>query len=217
MENNKIITPPQKNEQEKISAKIEEDKKAINLHWTGYCFMLANILLIIAITIAWGLCARVPDITPTTTDWKFDMSIFTPATISLILVFIFYFFDSREMYLVRQHIDKKLVIKYFIGGFIYILNIIFMFTYTCFINKIMLSISSSLSNNTNASLPRNITFGILFGIVGIITLVTLGYWRYIRFKIDLTLVRRRHGIISPINKTPLNSTSNNDVNNKQEV
>jgi hypothetical protein len=39
----------------------------------------------------------------------------------------------------------------------------------------------------------NATFGIWFGVSALISLISVGLYRYAKFKIDLTLLRRRRG------------------------
>jgi hypothetical protein len=105
----------------------------------------------------------------------FSLAIVIPTIVSMVLVFVFYYFDSKEMYLIKQHINRKLISKYFIAGFIYILNIVFMLVYCSFMQSIVSNLSESLRNKPNVvSLSRNIAFGILFGVVAVISLITLG-------------------------------------------
>jgi hypothetical protein len=100
---------------------------------------------------------------------------------------VFYFFDARDIYLIRQHIPRKYFYSYFISGFIFVFNLIVIFVYIALIHQIEQAIDKDVQ------LKTNIIFGILFGIAAIVSLVTIGMYRYAKFRIDLTLYRRRHG------------------------
>ncbi|GHU31495.1 hypothetical protein FACS1894166_03050 [Bacilli bacterium] len=50
----------------------------------------------------------------------------------------------------------------------------------------------------------NLVYGLGFGIVALFSLISIGFYRYTRFKIDLTLYRRRHGEKT---NAPLDATS----------
>jgi hypothetical protein len=58
----------------------------------------------------------------------------------------------------------------------------------------------------------------LFGVVAVISLITLGVWRFIRFKIDITLVRRRHGInVDHTQQTIPITVDKDNADSKQKV
>jgi hypothetical protein len=97
----------------------------------------------------------------------------------------FYFFDSRNIFLIRQHITPRSFRLYFAAGFVFVLNLIIVYVYLALIDKITAPL--------DASLRINVGFGIIFGIAALISLITIGIYRYARYKIDLTLYLRRHG------------------------
>jgi hypothetical protein len=103
----------------------------------------------------------------------------------MILVALFYFFDSKEMYLLHQHVPKKMFRLYFSSGFIFIFNLIFVFTMLPFVGRI--------SEFFEANIKIKATFGIIFGVSAFISLITIAVYRYAKYKIDLTLYLRRRG------------------------
>jgi hypothetical protein len=112
---------------------------------------------------------------------------------------LFYFFDSKEIYLIRQHIPRKNFNLYFSAGFIFILNLIFVFTIVAFADQI--------SAPFRQDIRINVTFGIIFGISALISLVSIGIYRYAKYKIDLALYLRRHGKTTDELKSDLGKTT----------
>jgi hypothetical protein len=98
---------------------------------------------------------------------------------------LFYYFDSKEIYLVKQHVPRKNFNLYFSAGFIFIFNLVFVFVMMAFTDKISASFSSDVK--------INVTFGIIFGVSALISLITIGIYRYAKYKIDLALYLRRRG------------------------
>jgi hypothetical protein len=149
--------------------------------------------LILGIAIGWGILGN--GATPT--------NAMIPITIcnciGMILVCLFYYFEGKEMLLIRQHIKKKHITMFFVAGFIYIFNIIFIFVYIALIDKIQHAFDPSYQINA--------TFGILFGISSFITLITIGFYRYAKFKIDITMFRRKHGKDDKNNDIPTTEIS----------
>jgi hypothetical protein len=74
---------------------------------------------------------------------------------------------------------------YFSAGFIFVTNLFFIFLTIALIDKIVAPFSG---NN-----KINIAFGIIFGIACLISLITVGIYRYAKYRIDLALYLRRRG------------------------
>jgi hypothetical protein len=142
--------------------------------------MAANVLIIMGIAITWGIFGKIGN-----TNNVSYIPIIVCNILSGALMGLFYFFDSREIYLVRQHIPRQYFTLYFLGGFIFVFNLIFVFIMIGFIDQIFEAF--------NQSSRVNVSFGIIFGISALISLVTIGVYRYARYKIDLTLYLRRRG------------------------
>jgi hypothetical protein len=126
--------------------------------------------------------------------------------VAIIIIGLFYFFDAKEIYLVKQHVPHKYIRLYFVPGFIFITNLIFVFTYIALIDKIKSAFDSTIEINA--------AFGILFGITALISLITIGIYRYARYKIDLSIHLRRRGQMLEDNKLvdidkPTSGISNN--------
>jgi hypothetical protein len=98
---------------------------------------------------------------------------------------IFYYFDSKEIYLIRQHIPRKHFNLYFAAGFVFVFNLIFVFTF--------MSLIDPISKAFMQEIRINAAFGIVFGISALISLIAIGMYRYAKYKIDLALYLRRHG------------------------
>jgi hypothetical protein len=98
---------------------------------------------------------------------------------------LFYYFDSKEIYLVKQHVPRKNFNLYFSAGFIFIFNLIFVF--------VMMAFADKISASFQPDMKINVTFGIIFGVSALISLITIGVYRYAKYKIDLALYLRRRG------------------------
>ncbi|MDR3257417.1 MAG: DUF5453 family protein [Mycoplasmataceae bacterium] len=159
----------------------EPKEKAVNLTWTWYLFLIANILVVVGISISWGINGRGVDITYA---W---IPVVICNCIAIILIALFYFFDSKEIYLVKQHVPQKYFKLYFVAGFVFIANLIFIFTFIACLKFI--SSPTIWGQNWLINGP----YAILFGVSALISLISVGLYRYARFKIDLTLLRRRRG------------------------
>jgi hypothetical protein len=105
--------------------------------------------------------------------------------VAIVLIGLFYYFDSKEIYLVRQHVPRKNFNLYFSAGFVFIFNLIFVF--------VMMAFADEIRKSFDENIAINVTFGIIFGVSALISLITIGIYRYVRYKIDLALYLRRRG------------------------
>jgi hypothetical protein len=140
-------------------------------------FLAANVLLTIGIAIGWGTLGHGAP------------NAYIPIAIcnglGIICIGLFYYFDAKEIYLIRQHVNVKYFRYYFIAGFIFVANVIFISIYSASID--------SIKRTFDTEHAINATLGILFGVSSLVSLISIGVYRYARFKIDLALAKRRHG------------------------
>jgi hypothetical protein len=78
---------------------------------------------------------------------------------------------------------------YFISGFVFLFDVVLAIAYFAFSEKMI----GELGTTTFAI---NIIYGIGFGTVALISLIAIGIYRFAKFKIDLTIFRRRHGEVT---------------------
>jgi hypothetical protein len=95
------------------------------------------------------------------------------------------------MVLIRQHLKKSTLAIYFAAGFIFIAAVLFSFVYNMFTNIIADALNTD-ARGGNAT-TFNTTYIIAFAISCGITLVAIAMYRYAKYKIDLTIFRRRRG------------------------
>jgi hypothetical protein len=112
--------------------------------------------------------------------------------IAALLLVVFYYLDSKELILIRQHVPYKYFTIYFVAGFVFIASLIF-----CFIfgnQNIIYRVAASIASNKSPTITAwNAAYGILFGVTAFLSLISIAFYRYARYCIDLTLYRRRHG------------------------
>jgi hypothetical protein len=110
--------------------------------------------------------------------------------LAIIAVGLFYFLDLKDMILIKQHLKKSTLTIYFAAGFIFIGAVLFSFIYNMFIPNIAAQL-----NDGHAATPETIriTYIIDFAVACAITLLAVAMYRYAKYKIDLTIFRRRRG------------------------
>lgn len=94
------------------------------------------------------------------------------------------------MILIKQHLKKSTLMIYFLAGFVVIAAVLFSFLYNMFVLNIAAQLSGGSAGNSESF---NITYIIEFAIVCTITLIAVAMYRYAKYKIDLTIFRRRRG------------------------
>jgi hypothetical protein len=94
---------------------------------------------------------------------------------------LFYYFDSKDLYLLKQHIPIKYFRLYFIGGFIFLIDVIFVVCYTIFNQSIQTHIG--LTN----------TFVVCMVISIFISLISVIVYRYSKYKMDRIIFLRKRG------------------------
>lgn len=149
--------------------------KQIKTKWTWYLFLVANVFLVLGVAITWILFHE-----------SFEFSIIIlPISIlgilGIITMIVFYWFESKELILIRQHVNKKWFNYYLLAGIAYIFNLIITFALVF------------IDINVIPDFFRMQMFIIIFVVVALISLISIGLYRYGRFRIDLDLYRRKRG------------------------
>jgi hypothetical protein len=111
--------------------------------------------------------------------------------LALVAVAVFYYLDLKDMILIKQHLKKSTLAIYFAAGFIFIVAVLFSFIYNMFTNKIAAALNADAQGGNARTF--DITYIIVFAVACFITLVAIAMYRYAKYKIDLTIFRRRRG------------------------
>ncbi|MDR0825652.1 MAG: hypothetical protein LBM72_00105, partial [Mycoplasmataceae bacterium] len=111
---------------------------------------------------------------------------------------------------------------YFVAGVMFAITIVVSIIYFS-LTQIM--INSLVGKDWKTTLSINLVYGLGFGIIALFSLISIGFYRYVRFKIDLIMYQRRHGAttntptgetpITPTTDTPLASTGLTDNATKE--
>lgn len=176
------------------------------IKWTWYLFLFTNIVLLTGIGISWVIIANNGAVQ---SHWY--VSIVVCDIISMGLAMIFYYFETKELFYLKMHVPHQCFYYYLSSGIIFLIALLFTMVMTPSITKIS-------PGYTNITLP----FALLFGITGFLTLISIGLYRYGKFKIEVAIYKRRHGEM--INKQEetlkekdeLQKLSDDEIKNKRQ-
>lgn len=162
----------------------EELENSLKTSWTWYLFVAANFLLMLGIAISWIIISK----------WQVALeTAFLPTIICGILsvasLCAFFYYDSKDFYVFKMHVNKKWVKVYFASGIIFIIALIF--------SAAMFSLYQII---TGAGLRANAFFLITFCVTSFLSLLSIGTCRFGRFKIAFDIYKRRRGEIEAIEK-----------------
>lgn len=172
--------------------------------WTWYLFLFANIIFLVGIGIAWIILRN--NANPIS-YWY--VSIIVCDIVAAILITIFFYFETQELFYLKMHVPRKCFFFYLWSGVFFVAALIFTMIMTPFIKP------HSLNDTT-------LLMALLFGVSAFLTLVSVGLYRYGKFKIELAIYRRRHGETQKkqeeINKekTQLQNLSDQELDKKRQ-
>jgi hypothetical protein len=86
--------------------------------------LIANVLLVLAVAIAWGIYQSGAPVKGAMT------TVIVCDTVALVLTIVFFYFDSKDLFLLAMHVPKKVFRIYFASGILFILIIIFTIIYS---------------------------------------------------------------------------------------
>ncbi|GMO15860.1 MAG: hypothetical protein Ta2E_06980 [Mycoplasmoidaceae bacterium] len=167
-----------------VAEKIESEN---NLHfrWTKYLFSLSILLLLLGIAISWILNNKLEeDETMNPENVYLPFAILTPC--SVIAWFIGYYFNNKDMAIIRSTVEKKYIKYYFIGCVLYfclvILSGIF---YIVFINI--------LYKQQGIIKQSNIAFIIVMVSTAVMAIAVIWMNKYSTYCMEYEIYKKRYG------------------------
>ncbi|GHU48473.1 hypothetical protein FACS1894218_5470 [Bacilli bacterium] len=70
----------------------------------------------------------------------YNLAVMICSVIALFLLVLFYYFDSKDMKLIRTHIPKKYITMYFVAGMLLAFTIVVSIIYFTFTQRIIISL-----------------------------------------------------------------------------
>ena len=155
-----------------IRERTDLDKKP-----TWYLFILCNLVVLIGCAVTWGMAARGHDLN----------RLFVPTLVcnlmAIALCALFVYLEIKAIMPKQMHFQKKWLYFYLVALILFLAAILF--------NAIFYIIA--IKDSKDALKSHSWQLIVHFAVTGGLTLVSIGFQRYARFKIDLDILRRKHG------------------------
>ena len=171
-----------------------KDVSILNKKPIWYIFLLANVIILVSCFITWGMIFK-------GLSNSLHLPILICNLLATALVALFLLIEYRNTIPKIVHFQKKWLWWYLSAITIFVLSIIFNFTFYYF----------AIQNSNFKQLKTHRTnwkFLLHIIVISILTLVSIALQRYARFRIDLDIYRRIHG------QTPSQDKKQQKIKNK---
>ena len=143
--------------------------------WTWYLFLFANVILIIGI----GISFAITNTSSVLTYWF--VPIIVCGIVSIVAASMCYYLETKELVLLKTHVPRECFFFFLLSGAIYTMALLFAFAMT------------GATQSITPHQPFTLSLALNFGITAFLSLISIGLYRYGKYRIEMAMYKRRRG------------------------